>query len=99
MKFSGAEAAFALLLAVSLSGKLLAARTAVPEPDADALNAESSELFRDGGFAVTPERQKFGVLLRGERPGCRLLAGGYDPRGTLGERFRQLAAPVGPLRF
>jgi hypothetical protein len=99
VKLSPAELSFALLLAASLSGKLLASGAAQPGPDQGSLNLRTADLLRAGGFTVTAEPHKFETLLRAERRGCRLLAGAYDPRGTFAEAFRQLAAPVGPLRF
>jgi hypothetical protein len=98
MKRSAASLVFAGLLAASLSGKLLANRME-PAPDAALLDAAVAGLLRADGFRVAPESHGFAILLRGRRPGCTILAGDYDPHGTFDETFRQLAAPVGPLRF
>ena len=55
--------------------------------------------MRADGFRVAPESHGFAILMRGERPGCTILAGDYDPHGTFDETFRQLAVRVGPLAF
>ncbi|MDB5691384.1 MAG: hypothetical protein JWO81_447 [Alphaproteobacteria bacterium] len=98
MKSSAVNSAFALLLAASLAGKLLAERRA-PEPDRSLFYAEAAGLLRQNGFDVSPEPHRFEILLRARSPGCTLLVGDYTPYGTFAEAFRQLAAPVGPLRF
>jgi hypothetical protein len=98
MKPSAASLVFAALVAASLSGKLLANRME-PAPDAALFDASVAGLLREGGFAVALESHGFAILERGRRPGCTILAGDYDPHGTFDETFRQLAAPVGPLRF
>jgi hypothetical protein len=98
VKSSALDLAFALALVTSLAGKLLANRPA-PVPDQGLFNAEAARLLRQSGFDVSPEPHKFAILLRARRPGCDLLVGDYAPYGTFGEAFRQLAAPVGPLRF
>lgn len=98
MKLSAASLVFAGLAAASLSGKLLATRME-PAPDAALFDAALAGVLRVDGYRVAPESHGFAILLRGQRPGCTILAGDYDPHGTFAETFRQLAVPIGPLRF
>jgi hypothetical protein len=98
VKLSHASLLFAGLAALSLSGKLLANRME-PAPDAGLLDARLAGLLRAGGYRVAPESHGFAILLRGQRPGCTILAGDYDPHGTFDETFRQISARIGPLRF
>jgi hypothetical protein len=98
VKPSAASLALGLVLAASLSGKLLANR-AVPEPDATRVRSGLSGLLVKSGFSVRGEPHGFAILVRAERPGCTILAGDYDPHGTFEEVFRQFARPIGPLRY
>jgi hypothetical protein len=86
------------LLALSLGVKLLA-NTAPPGPDPGRFDATAAAMLRGGGFVVERESRPFGTVLHGTRGGCRLILAEYDPHGTFAELFRELAAPVGPLRF
>jgi hypothetical protein len=89
---------FAALLALSLVGKL-AANTATPDADPALFNAAGAAALRAAGFAPVEERRPFGTILRARRGPCRLLLGEYDPHGTFDALYRELAAPIGPLRF
>jgi hypothetical protein len=90
--------AFGLLLALSLAGKL-AANQAAAGPDPRRFDAEAAAMLRAAGFAAAVEHRPFGSLLHGGKSGCRLILAEYDPHGTFAELLRELAAPVGPLRF
>jgi hypothetical protein len=89
---------FGLLLAVSLVGKL-ASNQAAEGPDPHRFDAEAAAMLRSAGFAAVIEHRPFGSLLHGSKSGCRLILAEYDPHGTFAELLRELAAPVGPLRF
>jgi hypothetical protein len=97
VRFS-ASAGFAALLALSLAGKLLA-NQAPPGADPGLFVRSAGAMLRDGGFEASVEPRKAVILVRGARGGCRLILGEYDPHGTFAELYRELAAPVGPLRF
>ncbi|HEX8622759.1 MAG TPA: hypothetical protein VF718_12385 [Allosphingosinicella sp.] len=97
MRFSASFLLAALLLA-SLGAK--AALTApAPEPDARRFAREVAAMLREGGYVTRFERRTFGILVEGRLGRCRVAVGDYTPYGTFAERFDQLAAPIGPLRF
>jgi hypothetical protein len=93
-----ASLVFAGLLALSLAGKL-AANTAPPDANSALFLAAGAAALRAAGFDVVEERRPSGTILRGREGSCRLLLGEYDPHGTFDQRYRELAAPIGRLRF
>lgn len=94
------EALLAILLALSLGGKL-AASGATPEVDpAETAQAIERMLAREGFDARVVETrrapQAYAVAARGA---CRLIAGEYAPHSTTRDVYRRLAAPLGRLQF
>jgi hypothetical protein len=97
VKFS-ANAGFAAVLVLSLTGKLLA-NVAPPGPDTRLFDGAAVTMLRDAGFTVSVEKRGFGTLLHGRSGACALILTEYEPHGTFAQRYGELAAPVGPLRF
>jgi hypothetical protein len=97
VRFS-ASLAFVALLLVSLGAKA-AVNAPAGEADSRRFASEAAAMLNAGGFATSFKQRTFGILVEGRRGGCRLAVGDYTPYGTFADRFDQLAAPIGPLRF
>lgn len=95
MRYAGANLLFAAALAISLGGK---AATLVPAPTLDLrpFQQAATRLLAAHGFVSKVER--YGPVT-GHKGACRVLLGDYSPYGTFDALFREVAAPVGPLRF
>lgn len=95
---SSVRAGFAALLVLSLAGKILF-NVAPPGADPRVFDRAALAMLRDAGFEASSETRGFGTLLHGARGTCLLILTEYEPHGTFAQRYRELAAPVGPLRF
>jgi len=95
---SSARAGFAALLVLSLMGKILA-NAAPPGADSGVFDRAALAMLRDAGFAASSEARGFGTLLHGTSGGCALILTEFDPHGTFTQRYTELAAPLGPLRY
>jgi hypothetical protein len=92
------SAALALLLIVSLTGKLLVGYQAGPNDDrrlADALQRRLSA----AGFATSLESRIAGLVVHGARGPCRVTVRDGDNWPVLAVVFEQRARPYGPLRY
>jgi hypothetical protein len=87
-----------VLLAGSIGVKV-AANAAPPGPNAAAFDAAAVAMLANAGFTTSREARPFGTLVHGTRGTCRVVVAEYDPHGTFDRLLRELAAPVGPLRF
>jgi hypothetical protein len=98
VKSSGHSLALGGLLALSLGGKLLANG---PAPEADQLlfAGRTQALLQAQGYEAVQDRRPFGILVYGEKKGCRAMIADYTPYGTLADAIALRAAPIGPLRF
>jgi hypothetical protein len=87
-----------VVLALSLSGKLLASRA---EPAADeALFAESVATFlKRQGLVTRSERRPMGMMVVGERGDCRLTVREAEPHGTYANVLARMARRIGPLAY
>jgi hypothetical protein len=95
---SSARIVFAALLAFSLAAKIVA-NAAPPGPDPRVFDRAALAMLSGGGFAASSEARGFGTLLHGTRGDCILILTEYEPHGTFAQRYRELAASVGPLRY
>ena len=100
MRYSAARLGFAALIALTLGAKVVASRAA-PGPDPVAAATAAAAVLTRAGFEArllrTPRSP--GVLVAASLGECRLLAGDYPPHGTFAAVYRDLAAPLGPLRY
>ena len=100
MRYSRASLVLGGLLALSLGGKL-AASAAPPGPDPAAAAAAAASALAGAGFAarlVRMERSP-GIVVEAVLGRCRVVAGDHPPHGTFAAVYRDLARPVGPLRY
>jgi hypothetical protein len=95
MRYASASALLAAALALSLGGKA-ASLAPAPRPDLRPFQEAASRLLAASGFAVRVE--SYGPVV-GRKGDCRILVGDYSPYGTFDALFKEVAAPVGPLRF
>jgi hypothetical protein len=86
------------LVAASLAGKLLA-NGAPPGPDPRLFVVAAAGMIRAAGFEAAAEHRKAITFVRGETNNCRLIVAEWDPHGTFDEFYREIARPVGPVRF
>jgi hypothetical protein len=98
VKSSTLSAALAAILLLSLSGKLLANRATV-EPDAGLFAARAEQALSASGFETKRVKRPMGLVVYGEKDGCRAMIAEYAPHGTFADTLVKRAAPVGPLRF
>ena len=100
MTSSGFRLLVAALIALSLGGKL-AASAAPPGPDPRAAAGATAAALAAAGFdtRIREMDRSPGILVEARRGGCRLVAGDYPAHGTFAAVYRDLAAPLGPLRY
>jgi len=96
--------ALAALLAVSLGGKL-AVSTGVYRPSTEAAAANTAantqRMLSAAGFdaRIIETYRSPRVFVDARRGSCHIIAGDYPPNGIFRDVYRDLAAPVGKLRF
>lgn len=94
------DLAIGAVLVVSLGGKL-AASSPSPGTDPIAAAATVGRMLQQAGFdaRVTETSRSPRAFVEATGGDCRIIAGEYPPQSTLLDVYRDLAAPVGRLRF
>lgn len=94
------EAALASVLALSLGIKVAASGTA-PGMDPLAVAQDSAVMLAQSGFEARTIRlpRSPGVVAVALKGTCRIVAGDYPPYGTYQDVYRQIARPLGTLRY